>query len=346
MPDRSGRDVPRQEEMTRRGWLLGVLTLLMGLAARAEGQERDTSEMVQELAEIQEQAKKAGLSSFRSSETEHYRGVGDAPDAYRNQALKICKSLASIYQKHFHDKGFDVEFPKRRLTVITLKDVDSYKAFLGEDPGAAVGGHYNLDTNRLVIFDFRPSGKELAARSERVNTFTLVHEEAHQLTFNTGLLNRRGDVPVCLSEGLATYCELWRPTGHTLLGQANLPRLQVLVQPESRDWIPLAQLLTDDSLLENAATQQLAYAESWAFVHYLMKTPARLPRFRAVPRRHPRASRRFATSQGRSGPSRQSRSPRSRAEAARGAVDPGGDRESFWHIGPSSQPSPSRRGLG
>ena len=40
---------------------------------------------------------------------------------------------------------------------MTLKDQASYAAYLGVKPGDAVGGgHYELDTNRLVIFDFRP----------------------------------------------------------------------------------------------------------------------------------------------------------------------------------------------
>ena len=37
---------------------------------------------------------------------------------------------------------------------------------------------------------------------------TLSHEATHQLTFNTGLLNRKGDVPMCIAEGLAVYGEI------------------------------------------------------------------------------------------------------------------------------------------
>lgn len=281
MAEGSGNQARRRAGMTRRSWLMGALALPAGLATRANGPGRDADSTADERAKIRAGAAKAGLSPIRWSETVHYLGVGDAPDAFRDRALEICESLATTYQKSFRDKGFDVEIPKCRLTVVALRDLASYKAFLGEEPGEAVGGHYDLDTNRLVIFDFRPGGRELAIRSERVNTFTLVHEAAHQLTFNTGLLNRRGDVPVCLSEGLAMYCELWRPTGRALLGQVNLPRLQVLARPEGADWLPLAELLTDDALLENQATRQLAYAEGWALAHYLLKTPARLPRFRA-----------------------------------------------------------------
>ena len=39
------------------------------------------------------------------------------------------------------------------------------------------------------------------------NVATIMHEAAHQMSFNTGMLNREGDQPLWLAEGLATYCE-------------------------------------------------------------------------------------------------------------------------------------------
>ena len=104
-------------------------------------------------------AKKAGLGPFSNSHTEHFLGLGDADDRFRATALKICESLAPVFLQHFRDKGFELALPKNRMTVITLKGRESYQAFTGEDPGTIGGGHYDLDTNRLVMFDFRPDGK-------------------------------------------------------------------------------------------------------------------------------------------------------------------------------------------
>jgi hypothetical protein len=266
--------------LSRRRWLIGSMLGTLGLAASARGGPAAPAD---EEAEIRAVGRKAGLDPFRVTETEHYLGIGDAPDAFRDQALRICKELAAIYQKHFHDKGFVVNFPGRRLTVVTLKSQASYGAFLGEDAGEIVGGHYDLDTNRLVIFDNRPRQSNLAAPSERINTFTLVHEALHQLTYNTGLLDRRADVPVALSEGLAMYGELWQPNRRAILGQTNRPRLQVLIEHSNKpeDWIPVGSLLSDDTLFHNKSKQQLAYAVAWVLVHFHLKTPSRLPKFRA-----------------------------------------------------------------
>ncbi len=292
MPIPPRRGEPSAAPLTRRGWLVGTLVAGWGLGAVGRAGADDAKEQT----DIEALARKAGLPPFRSSRTEHYFGIGDAPDRYREQAMRIGKALATAFEKHFRGKGFDVTLPKHRLTVVTLGGPGSYAAYLGEDPGQAVGGHYDLDTNRLVIFDFRPGAANLAADPERINTLTLIHEATHQLTFNTGLLNRHGDVPLCLSEGLAMYGEVWRPAvrppaGLPPLGAINTPRLQALAQAAA--WIPLDRLLCDDEPLRAEATQQQAYAQSWLWVHALLTNRASLPKFRAYldairPRRDPK----------------------------------------------------------
>jgi hypothetical protein len=268
---------------TRRGWLAAVLATGVGLGLRRTASGADAVE--KEVAELEELGRKAGLGPFRSSVTEHYLGIGNAPDDYRTEALHYCEALATAYIKYFEDKKFAVELPAQKLTAVILKDRASYVAFLGQAPGASVGGHYDLDTNRLVIFDFRPEGaalKQAGVKLERINSITLSHETTHQLTYNTGLLDRTGDVPLAVTEGLAMYAELWRPGVKSALGMINRPRLLVLVNQanQGQDWIPLEKLLTDDDLFEQPATEQLACAEGWVFVHYALRTTAALPRFR------------------------------------------------------------------
>jgi len=282
---------------TRRAYLKATLLGAGALGLRIPASGSD--DPVDATAEVQAQAEKAGLGPFRSSVTKHYLGIGDATDDFRADALKLCEALATAYQKYFQDKGFAVNFPARRLTVVALKDRSTYAKFLGEAPGNDVGGHYDLDTNQLVMFDFRPGKGEDAAPGaavapERLNTITLVHEATHQLTFNTGLLDRQADVPLALSEGLAMYTELWRPGPRSTLGIVHRYRLQVISE-EARDedaWISAPRLLTEDTLFEGEKTAQLAYSEAWALVNSLLKTPAALPRFRAYleairPRRTP-----------------------------------------------------------
>jgi hypothetical protein len=113
----------------------------------------------------------------------------------------------------------------------------------------------------------------------------LFHEATHQLTFNTGLLNRRGDVPLAIAEGLGTYGEVRSPNGKAKIGDVNRDRLRGLMTrgatPAKSPMAPMESLIADDDRMEAPETQQIAYSECWLLVHYLMKTPSRLPGFRA-----------------------------------------------------------------
>ena len=119
-----------------------------------------------------------------------------------------------------------------------------------------------------------------------MNLHVLAHEATHQLTFNTGVLDRRGDVPRCISEGLAQYGEIRKSTGRTAPGQLHLQNLDVLSSARrmGTPWYPVAQLLADDRpclLASFARFRKLAYAEAWLLIDYLMKDRSRLEGFRA-----------------------------------------------------------------
>ncbi|WP_083670534.1 DUF1570 domain-containing protein [Singulisphaera sp. GP187] len=278
------------QRIPRRQWLLGSLFGAVGLATSRSGWCSPPPETTSaELASILARAKKAKLGDFQVTESKEkqYVGIGDAPADFRADALSICESLAKLYRDYFEAKGFEVGTPESGLIMVILKDKESYKAFVGPgegaDVGAEVGGHYDVDANQLVVFDSRHNDDGRAA-SKRVNTFTLVHEAIHQLTYNTGLLERVGDVPVALSEGFATFGELWQQSNQrSTLGVTNSARLAVFTQPGGQAaWIPVQELLTKDDLFTDPDTVQVAYAESWVFVHYFMRsTPAKLTKFRA-----------------------------------------------------------------
>ena len=114
------------------------------------------------------------------------------------------------------------------MTVITLKDKASYAEFNGEPAEEEDGGRYDLDSNRLIVFDFRSNKTELDATPQRVNLLALVHETVHLLCYNSGMLGLNHDVPDAISEGLATFCELWQTRGRGKIGTVNNPRLLAL----------------------------------------------------------------------------------------------------------------------
>ncbi len=91
-------------------------------------------------------------------------------------------------------------------------------------------------------------------------------------------------MPDCISEGLATYGELWTPRrSPPAFGAVNRLRLDALFKEldNGTPWIPISQFITDDDVFRKPETAQIAYAESWVLVHYLLDTDERLPKFRA-----------------------------------------------------------------
>jgi Protein of unknown function (DUF1570) len=284
---------PRQScsnQISRRTWLasavLGV-TCLSAASPPAWSMQADAADRSEadEIASVQTNAKKAGLEPFSHIRTDHFLGLGDAGARFRNKALEKCESLQSDFLRYFSQKrGFKVTLPKKRLTVITLMGTASYKAYTGEEPGPLDGGHYELDTNRLVMFDFRPNGagQDVVADPVRVNLLALVHETTHLLCYNTGLLSRKANVPLWVSEGLATHVELWQ-NKRSRIGEPN--RLWISFLNDARKngtaWVPIADLVASDKSFDDKKTAELSQAESWLMVHYLLTTPQQLPKFRA-----------------------------------------------------------------
>jgi hypothetical protein len=272
---------------SRRACLAGIVLGLTGAPFRrsfgAQQDAADSAALAEEIGRVQATAKQAGLGIFSSSRTTHFLGLGDAPAGFRETALSICESLAKAFLLYFKNKGMKLDFPPRPMTVITLKDDVSYRAFTGDDPGTQVGGLYDPDTNRLVMFDFRSRNAVEGFDPELVNHISLIHETTHLLCFNTGMLSRTADVPVCISEGLATFVELWRPRGKERIGATNTPRLEVLRQArrEGQSWIPIPDLFANDKLCEDGKTSLLAYTESWLLVHYFMRRQDQLAKLRS-----------------------------------------------------------------
>jgi hypothetical protein len=285
----------QNESIDRRRWLeraagLGALALGNGvlspqiLAAQA-ADLNPQEEAEQELKRAQERVQAVTSGSLLTLRTERFQAVGNAASAFMKMSLDDCENLLQDFLAAYQSQGFDVKRPPRRLTLVIFLDERPYLEFARRFAGGVssfVWGFYSKAENWLVLFDFRnvPIREQGAGHK---NVRTLAHEGTHQLTFNTGLLNRRGDAPRAIIEGLASFGEIRPLHGHGEPGQINNLLLDDLAHLQRREkWIQLAELLADDSAFaSNLDRTLLAYAQSWLLVYHLMKTPALLPRFQA-----------------------------------------------------------------
>lgn len=239
-----------------------------------------------DLTAAQERLHQSKVGPLNTVRSPHYVATGDAAEAFMKLIVTDCEQLARDYESHFRSHGFQVQKPDQPLIVVIFRDDRSFGKFfrqptLMEAAGIMRPGIYDRTTNLFHVFDWR--NVPMASRASHRNMETLAHEGTHQLSFNTGLLNRAGDVPFAIVEGLGTYGEARKTTGPSEFGRKNLQRLDDLAHKQRQvPWIPLRELLSQDTVLRagNAARVMLAYAQSWLLVHYLMTEPAMLPRFR------------------------------------------------------------------
>ncbi len=294
-------------EQDRRAWLRlagqAIAAAWLGTARASQTGERDQESRLapaeQAKLELDRAVERVRSITSRPAITvtsERYQVIGDAAEPFLKIALGDCELIAQDYLDYYQAKGFDVKSPGRRMTLIVFREEPSYREFarkFAQGIPAFVTGFYSRTENWLAIYDLRsdPAAERVAVTK---NARILAHEATHQLTSNTGLLSRRGDVPRAIAEGLASYGETRRLRGHTEPGQKNLLLLDDLAYIQRRvKWVKAVDLLTDDRLAFGTTLDQrlFAYAESWLLVYHLMTAPRRLVQFQAYLKAiYPRAS--------------------------------------------------------
>jgi hypothetical protein len=238
-------------------------------------------------------------------ESNHFLALSNADEVFTERSLYHCEVLHATFFDHFRQKGFAVREPKGKMMVALFESQAGFEAYLGRRIPPLLTGMYHRDSNRLAMYDYATNRafaegrdrvqekiKEIPQEWERrrvfnefsrqvrdirddANTSIMMHEAAHQLSFNGGLLNRQGDVPAWLAEGLACYCEptvkgTWRGPG-----EPNPQRLKDLARPiRMGQLLPLRSLVENDDWLRKATSGEavlLGYAQSWALFRFLME---------------------------------------------------------------------------
>jgi hypothetical protein len=234
-------------------------------------------------------------------ESEHFMALSTADDDFTSLRLNNCELMYDLFYHHFRNKGFVLHRPATKLMVAMFDSPAGFEAYVGQSMPSGVVGLYHLGTNRLVIYDLGlnrafvamkknaeqqarniPSDMDRIRSVETVNRqaremrtdaniMVIMHEVAHQLSFNSGMLDRDADIPLWLAEGLATYCEATDNRAWQGMGEPNPERLAALAATQGHR-IPLRDLLsTDEWLHQDFGTALLGYAQSWALFKMLME---------------------------------------------------------------------------
>jgi hypothetical protein len=247
-------------------------------------------------------AKKNKLAPPVRYESKHFTALSNADDHFSRLRLNNCELIYHLFFEHFRRKGFNLRTPPARLMVAIFESQTGFEAYLGQKMPLGIVGIYHPGTNRLVVYDIGTNPAFVAAKGEAIrrgkmihrridekryvdtverlarefrtgaNIGTTMHEVAHQLSFNTGMLNRKADMPIWLAEGLACYCEATENDYWLGIGQPNSGRVASIAAALNGhgQLIPLRDLLAWDNwrLTNNVL---VGYAQSWALFKMLME---------------------------------------------------------------------------
>jgi hypothetical protein len=280
--------------MERRAWLVRAASgtaMLAGIAGSTslgvttQDEKKNEADLAaQELERTETRVRAVTKGSLQSATSEHYQAVGDASETFMKLSIEDCELIAQDFLDYYRSKGFAVKPPERRMTVVVFRDERPFMDFARRtvrNVPPNVVGFYSRVENYLVLFDSRnvPAVQRGGALKNMRN---LAHEATHQLCYNTGLLNPKGDTPAAIVEGLACYSEARRLRGRSEPGLLNSERLDSLAHIQRRSsWISTAKLLSDDSPAGggNFDRMQLFYGQSWLLIYTLLNSPERLPEF-------------------------------------------------------------------
>lgn len=268
------------------------------------GNEFDSRDFSQYMVRLAGQHDLAPMMRYDSP---HFMALSNAEENFTEMRLGNCELLYSVFWDHFRGRGFTLREARTRFMVAMFDTQDGFNAYLGRKESPLVVGMYHTLSNRLVLYDYGQnqvhlSRKQQAERQARqiasqldrqrsvetvqrraqdlrtgANIMTVMHEVAHQLSFNCGLLNREGDVPFWLAEGLACYCEATDGGSWQGIGAANPQRLRLLATARANKGsrlLALTDLITRDDWMPTSRDDQttlLAYAQSWALFRMLME---------------------------------------------------------------------------
>ena len=260
--------------------LLGRDGRLWDVGADEPSQFRQTSQSFQgyTAGEMRGQLQREFGSRFEVSGTGHYLVVH--PAGQRDAWAQRFEDLYRSFVHYFSVRGFRPSEPRFPLVAVVLHNQGEFLS-LADKSGARVGpgvlGYYDLETNRVLLYD--QTGGRATGDDWQFNAETIIHEAAHQTAFNTGVHNRFAAPPRWVTEGLGTLFEapgVYDSRHYTRLeDRLNRSRLEAFRRHAAgkggENW--LGDLVATDRFFQSNGDR--AYALAWAVTFFLSESEPR-----------------------------------------------------------------------
>lgn len=229
--------------------------------------------------------------TFEAYSTANYLIIHNTSRAYAEWCGGLYERLNRAFLNYWKTRGIQLARPEHPLVALVFKDKAAYEAYAIADIGPAARsmlGYYNIQTNRVVMFDL--TGVERFTAGLRVTSVdqvnrillqpaaertvaTIVHEATHQISYNCGLQTRLAGNSKWVSEGMAIFFETPDlKNGRGWAGIGKLHRLH-LANFQNRGGVPgtIERLVSGDKMFLQRETAAVAYSQAWALTYYLQK---------------------------------------------------------------------------
>lgn len=200
-------------------------------------------------------------NSWIEIKSENFRVIGDVPDADLRSITSHLEE-SKVVLGHLLSSGF-FELHAPTLVVVFGSDEEylPFKPVQNGVPDSLVAGNFisSADVNYIAL-----SAKETLADTEAI----AAHEYVHSL-----VKNKYDLTPAWFDEGFAEYFgnyERGHQTPGVRLGKQLARRAEFLKHAQLLPISTLIEATRDSPLYHDPEQRRLFYAESWAFIHYLM----------------------------------------------------------------------------
>lgn len=231
---------------------------------------------------------------FRVHQTANYLICYNTSQTYAEWCGALYERLFRGFYSFWKNQGLKLNEPAAPLVALVFADKATYVKYANGEMGARAAdtiGFYSFTTNRVTMYDLtgvdrlpvqgrRPQSAAhinliLSQPKASRTVATIVHEATHQLAFNCGLQLRLADIPMWLSEGIATYFETpdldsskgWRTVGKVSSHHQYIFRKSLGKRGDDS----LTKLLQDDKRFLGTEGVGEAYAEAWALNYFLIQ---------------------------------------------------------------------------
>lgn len=203
-----------------------------------------------------------GASGWRRVSTENFVVVSNASEAEARDGATRLEELRAIFSRLKGPDNFDVGLPVTVILFQNDSDYEFFKPTYRGDLRRDVAGYFlfSPDINYITLSLEAARGREPQA--------VLFHEYVHAL-----VRNNYASAPLWFNEGLAQYYsefELSKDRRRVGLGRQLTHRLDTLARDEFLSLETLLSVEASSARYQQHDLHPIFYAQSWAFVHYLL----------------------------------------------------------------------------